>query len=110
MAASICWAADPGGWISDVAPLCRGAATDGLAVNYAETRIFPINLSLRNIANACLTMHERYAICPVIEDPTDGGIATDQFLALPLKANGKPVEPEFLTNFESLRLTGDWAD
>jgi hypothetical protein len=55
-------------------------------------------------------MHERYAICPVIEDPTDGGIATDQFLALPLKANGKPVEPEFLTNFESLRLTGDWAD
>ena len=25
----------------------------------------------------------RYAICPVIEDPTDGGIAPDQFLALP---------------------------
>ena len=32
----------------------------------------------------------RYAICPVIEDPTDGGIAIDQFLALPLKANGTP--------------------
>lgn len=50
----------------------------------------------------------RYAICPVIEDPTDGGIATDQFLALPLKTNGRPVEPAFLSNFESLRLTGDW--
>jgi hypothetical protein len=50
----------------------------------------------------------RYAICPVIEDPTDGGIAPDQFLALPVKADGKPVEPEFLSNFESLRLTGDW--
>ncbi len=50
----------------------------------------------------------RYAICPVIEDPTDGGIATDQFLAITLKTNGKPVEPEFLVNFESLRLTGDW--
>jgi hypothetical protein len=52
----------------------------------------------------------RYAICPVIEDPTDGGIATDQFLALPLKTDGTPVEPSFLENFESLRTTGDWAD
>jgi hypothetical protein len=52
----------------------------------------------------------RYAICPVIEDPTDGGIALDQFLALPLKPDGTPVEPDFLENFESLRTTGDWAD
>jgi hypothetical protein len=52
----------------------------------------------------------RYAICPVIEDPTDGGIARDQFLALPLKTDGTPVEPDFLENFESLRTTGDWAD
>ena len=51
----------------------------------------------------------RYAICPVIEDPTDGGIAPDQFLALPLKTDGTPVEPVFLENFESLRTTGDWA-
>ena len=52
----------------------------------------------------------RYAICPVIEDPTDGGIAIDQFLALPLKPDGTPVESDFLENFESLRTTGDWAD
>ena len=50
----------------------------------------------------------RYAICPVIEDPTDGGIALDQFLAITLKADGTPVEPSFLENFESLRTTGDW--
>lgn len=50
----------------------------------------------------------RYAICPVIEDPTDGGIAPDQFLAITLKDDGTPLEPDFLTNFESLRLTGDW--
>lgn len=50
----------------------------------------------------------RYAICPVIEDPTDGGIAPDQFLALPLKTNGTPVEPAFLSNFLSLQATGDW--
>ena len=50
----------------------------------------------------------RYAICPVIEDPTDGGIARDQFLAITRKPNGTPVEPNFLRNFESLRTTGDW--
>jgi hypothetical protein len=52
----------------------------------------------------------RYAICPVIEDPTDGGIAPDQFLALPLKTDGTPVEPSFLTNFQSLQTTGDRAN
>ena len=50
----------------------------------------------------------RYAICPVIEDPTDGGIAPDQFLAQPLKTDSTPVEPAFLTNFRSLQTTGDW--
>jgi hypothetical protein len=52
----------------------------------------------------------RYAICPVIEDPTDGGIAPDQFLALPLRLDGTPVEPAFQENFDSLQTTGRWAD
>jgi len=52
----------------------------------------------------------RYAVCPVIEDPTDGGIAPDQFLVLPLKTDGTPVEPSFLENFQSLQTTGDWAN
>ena len=33
-----------------------------------------------------------------------------QFLALPLKADGTPVEPTFQVNFESLRTTGDRAN
>ena len=44
----------------------------------------------------------------MIEDPTDGGIAPDQFLAQPLKTDGTPVEPAFLINFQSLQTTGDW--
>ena len=52
----------------------------------------------------------RYAICPVIKDPTDGGIAEDQFLAYPRLADGSPVEPFFLRNFLSLQRTGDWDD
>jgi hypothetical protein len=48
----------------------------------------------------------RYAICPVIKDPTDGGIARDQFLAFVRKPDGSALEQEFVDNFESLRLTG----
>jgi hypothetical protein len=48
----------------------------------------------------------RYAFCPVINDPRDGGIAKDQFLSYTRKLDGSPLEPFFLQNFESLRLTG----
>jgi hypothetical protein len=61
------------------------------------------------ITNRADTDPLRYAICPVIEDPSDGGIAPDQFLALTLKTDGTPVEPSFLQNFQSLQSTGDWA-
>ena len=67
-----------------------------LSQGYITVRTRPTNDSLR------------YAICPVIKDPTDGGIAQDQFLAITLKADGTPVEPDFLEAFESLRTTGDW--
>lgn len=48
----------------------------------------------------------RYAICPVVKDPTDGGIARDQFLAITRKPDGTALEPEFLQNFQSLQATG----
>ena len=67
-----------------------------LSQGYITVRTRPTNDSLR------------YAICPVIKDPTDGGIAQDQFLAITLKPDGTPVEPDFLEAFESLRTTGDW--
>jgi hypothetical protein len=50
----------------------------------------------------------RYAICPVIKDPTGGGIAPDQFLAITVKADGTPLEPFFLVDFLSLQHTGRW--
>lgn len=52
----------------------------------------------------------RYSICPVVEDPTDGGIAPDQFLAITTKPDGTPLEPDFLADFNSLRTTGDFAN
>jgi hypothetical protein len=51
-----------------------------------------------------------YSICPVIKDPTDGGIAPDAFLAYTRKPDGSPLEPSFLNNFNSLKFTGDWED
>lgn len=54
----------------------------------------------------------RWSICPVIEDPTDGAIALDAFLVTVLQENGEPLpaEEDFVANFESLRLTGEWAN
>jgi hypothetical protein len=49
-----------------------------------------------------------YAICPVIKDPKDGGIALDTFLAITRKADGTPVEQFFLDSYNSLKTTGDW--
>ena len=51
----------------------------------------------------------RYAICPVVKDPRNGGIAQDQFLAYTRKADGTPLEPDFVAQFESLRTTGQEA-
>lgn len=54
----------------------------------------------------------RYTICPVIEDPRDGAIAPDAFLAVTRLADGSvlPASQEFVRHFESLQATGDWAD
>jgi len=50
-----------------------------------------------------------YGICPVVKDPTNGGIATDNTLNLVRQADGSPLEPDFLVNFLSLQTTGRWA-
>ena len=44
------------------------------------------------------------------EQPTDGGVAPDATLTYVREADGAPLEPAFPRNFESLRLTGKWAD
>jgi hypothetical protein len=53
----------------------------------------------------------RYTICPVLEDPRDGAIPLDAFLAVVRRADGSvlPASQEFVTNFVSLQQTGDWA-
>ncbi|HZH99089.1 MAG TPA: hypothetical protein VEX38_08970 [Fimbriimonadaceae bacterium] len=50
----------------------------------------------------------RYAVCPIIRDPRDGGIAPDAFLNFTKYADRTPVEPWFVQNFTSLQRTGNW--
>ena len=51
-----------------------------------------------------------YGICPVIHDPRGGGVAPDATLGFVRRPDGTPLEPEFLHQFLSLQVTGDWAD
>jgi hypothetical protein len=50
----------------------------------------------------------RYAVCPIIKDPRDGGIAKDAFLNFTKFADGAAVEPIFLEAFTNLQTYGDW--
>ncbi len=49
----------------------------------------------------------RYAVCPEIRDPRNGGIAPDAFLNTIRKPDGSPLDPAFVANFLSLQSTGN---
>jgi hypothetical protein len=93
----------------------NGLAVDGTPVVKTASEIDDLTdaglvTQRRRPANGSLG--PRYTICPVIEDPRDGAIAPDAFLAAVRQADGSvlPSSQEFVTHFESLRTTGDWAD
>jgi hypothetical protein len=60
--------------------------------------------------NPCVSEGPMYGICPVIKDPTDGGIAPGVTLNYVRKPDGTPLEPEFLRQFNSLQITGRKAN
>jgi hypothetical protein len=89
----------------------NGLATDGTPILRTVgdiDRLFSKGLITKRTRPASDPL--RYAICPVIKDPTDGGIAPDQYLSYTRRPDGSPLEPGFPLNFLSLQLTGDWAD
>jgi hypothetical protein len=56
------------------------------------------------------TVQGRWFVCPVFKDPRDGAITEDAFLATVRRADGTPLPAEriFVTEFEALRITGDY--
>jgi hypothetical protein len=91
----------------------NGLATDGTPIIKTLSdldNLLSKGLVAKRLRNPDGSEGPIYSICPVIKDPTDGGIAPDQFLAYTRKPDGTPLEPIFLNNFLSLQNTGDWGD
>jgi hypothetical protein len=91
----------------------NGLALDGTPIINNKSQIDDLlKKRLVTLRKRPTTETGRWFICPVIEDPRDGAIAKDAFLAFVADENGNPLpaEQDFLTNFESLQLTGEWAN
>jgi hypothetical protein len=91
----------------------NGVALDGTPIINNKSQIDDLlKQRLVTLRKRPTTETGRYFICPVLEDPRDGAIARDAFLLFVADGNGDPLpaEQDFVTNFESLRLTGDWAN
>jgi hypothetical protein len=90
----------------------NGLALDGTPIIKTLSELdnlFSKGLAARRLRNPDGSEGALYSICPVIKDPTDGGIAPDQFLAYTRKPDGTPLEPFFVRNFDSLRFRLEWA-
>ena len=87
----------------------NGLALDGTPMIRSTSEID--NLYSKGLVTKTTVPNEspiRYGICPVIKDPTDGGIAQDQFLITPRRSGGDALIPSIQRNFDNLRINGDW--
>lgn len=90
----------------------NGLALDGTPIIKTLSdldNLFSKGLAVKRFRNPNGSEGTMYGICPVIKDPTDGGIAQDTVLGVVLKPDGTPLEPDFVINFNSLKNTGNWA-
>jgi hypothetical protein len=91
----------------------NGLALDGTPIIKTLSELDKLlskGLAAKRLRNANGSEGPMYGICPVIEDPTDGGIAPDAFLNYVRQADGAPLEFDILRNFNSLKISGDWAN
>jgi hypothetical protein len=91
----------------------NGLALDGTPIIKTKSELENLlskGFAAKRLRNADGSEGPMYGICPVIKDPTNGGIAPNDTLGLVRKADGTPLEPELLRQFESLRTTGRWAN
>ena len=90
----------------------NGTALDGTPIIKTLSELdnlFSKGFAAKRLRNPNGSEGALYSICPVVKDPRGGGIAPDQYLAYTRKADGTPLEPSFVTNFDSLRFNLDWA-
>lgn len=90
----------------------NGTALDGTPIIKTLSELenlFSKGFAAKRFRNPNGSEGPMYGICPVTKDPTDGGIPVDTTLNVVRKPDTTPLEPDFVTNFDSLRFTGRWA-
>jgi len=90
----------------------NGTALDGTPIIKTLSELenlFSKGFAAKRFRNPNGSEGPMYGICPVVKDPTDGGIPLDTTLAYVRKADGTALEPYFPANFDALKFTGDWA-
>ena len=91
----------------------NGLALDGTPIIKTKSELENLlskGFAAKRFRNADGSEGPMYGICPVIKDPTNGGIAPNDTLGQVFKADGTPLEPEFTRQFNSLKTTGRWAN
>lgn len=91
----------------------NGLALDGTPIIKTKSdleNLLSKGFAAKRFRNADGSEGPMYGICPVIKDPTNGGIAPNDTLGLVRKPDGTPLEPEFQRQFDSLRTSGRWAN
>lgn len=86
----------------------NGLALDGTPIIKTESEIN--NLYDKGFVTKLTTNDaSRYAICPEIKDPRDGGIAPDAFATFNKREDASYLEPDLVNAWNSLKNTGDWG-
>lgn len=85
----------------------NGLALDGTPIIRTTSEIDNL-YSKGFVTKLTTTDASRYAICPEIRDPRNGGIAPDAFANFNRRPDGTLLEPELFEAFTSLQTTGDW--
>lgn len=85
----------------------NGLSLDGTPIIRTESEID--NLYSKGFVTKLTTNDaSRYAICPEIRDPRDGGIAPDAFATFNKREDGSYLEPDLVNAWNSLKNSGDW--
>jgi len=91
--------------------LRNGRALDGTPVIRTESELEDLTRAgLVTRTRRPTDVAGRWFVCPVIKDPRDGNVAPDALLVTVRRPDGTPLpaEQSFVTDFESLRRTGDY--
>ncbi len=90
----------------------NGTALDGTPIIKTKSELESLlskGFAAKRFRNPDGSEGPMYGICPVMKDPRRGAITPGDTLAYVRNADGTPLEPVFLQQFNSLQTTGEWS-